>query len=274
MKKKLLLFVLVLSLILTPALSYAGSTQTLINANNEIGISYNLLSRYFTEVIGSDEITDSPGIGLSITALGNILTVPLVYEHIGYTNEYGKNTIIKTDILGMSARVGKAFIINQRTMIIPYLAYNYEKWDRNVSNAFVFGTEFFFNKLSYQDIYSYDALGVGVIGEYAITNTLVLKGRFQYSRMLNDNMTVYGAPTFFRFVISPTLPVLNVIAKLPPMSFNSENNPIYTIGAGVDYDIYGPLHIIAGIKYLRTSFGQTNINTSDINYSLGLAYSF
>ena len=267
MKKKLLLFVLALALILTPALSYAG---TLINANNEIGISYNSLSRYYTETIGDNESGNISGIGLSITGLGNILSVPLVYEHIGYSNNFGnfnytdavdgENVTDHSDILGVSSRVGKAFILNQRTMLIPYLAYNCQEWNRNIGDGYARNNIKYFG---YQEIYSYNALGVGVIGEYAIANDLVLKGRLQYSRMLSNNLNTYN------------------------INFNLGNRPIYTIGVGIDYDLYGPLHITAGIKYLKTYFGKSNINvlgiwsiyepssmTLDINYSVGLAYSF
>ena len=254
----------------------SNTVRALINANNEIGISYNYLSRYYTERIGDNESGHISGIGLSITGLGNILSVPLVYEHIGYTNNFGKfnytsaaqgfSAKTNTQILGVSARVGKAFIINPKTMLIPYLAYNYVKWDRNMGNTYVGNIEY----LGYQEIYSYDALGLGVIGEYAINNALVLKGRVQYSRMLSNTLNAHDTP-YFGFV-------------LPTIAFSLGNSPIYTIGVSIDYDLYGPVHITAGIKYLKTYFGKSNVNTLGIyepdsmteatNYSLGLAYSF
>ena len=246
-----------------------------------------MLSRYYTERIGDNESGNIKGIGLTVTGLGNFLSVPLVYEHIGYTNNFGNfnytsaaqgiSATDNSDILGVSARVGKAFIINPKTMLIPYLAYNYSKWDRNLENTTVGNVTYFGN----QEIYSYDALGVGVIGEYAITNALVVKGRLQYSRMLSNTMTAYNTPLIFNGV---------AVATLPPTSFSLGNNPIYTIGVGIDYDLYGPLHITAGIKYLKTYFGKSNVDnilglgiwyinepssmTEGMNYSVGLAYSF
>ena len=289
MKKKLLLFVLALALILSPALSYAGgnnlfgglikphkqnnTVRTLINANNEVGVSYNYLSRYYTERIGDNESGGISGVGLSITGLGNVLSIPFVYEHIGYTNQSGSfnytdgadgvNATDDSNILGVSARVGKAFVLNPKTMLIPYLAYNYEKWDRNIGNAVSGGIEY----SGYQEIYSYDALGLGLIGEYAINNALVIKGRVQYSRMLGNILNAYN------------------VSGYPAMTFNLGNRPVYTVGLGLDYDIAGsPFHITAGVKYLKTYFGKSEANeaglyepasiTDGLNYSLGLAYSF
>ncbi|MHB1702763.1 MAG: hypothetical protein ACYCS0_00900 [bacterium] len=287
MKKKLLLFVLALTLVLSPVASYASglfgglikpkpqsnTVKTLINANNEAGLSFNRLSQYYAERIGDNESGGISGIGLSITGLGNILSVPNVYEHIGYINQSGSfnytdgadgvNATDNSNILGISARVGKAFILNSKTMLIPYFAYNYGKWDRNIGNGYAGGVEY----SGYQEIYSYDALGLGLIGEYAINNALVLKGRVQYSRMLGNTLNAYN------------------VSGYPAMTFNPGNKPVYTIGAEIDYDIDGtPFHITAGIKYLRTFFGKSGANsdglykpasmTTDINYSLGLAYSF
>jgi hypothetical protein len=138
MKSKILLFILTLALLLSPQVSYAGgnnifgglikpkqqnnTVRTLINANNEIGLSYNYLMRYYTERIGDNESGGISGIGVSITGLGNILSVPNVYEHIGYINQSGSfnytdgadgvNATDNSNILGISARVGKAFILN------------------------------------------------------------------------------------------------------------------------------------------------------------------
>jgi hypothetical protein len=148
-------------------------------------------------------------------------------------------------------------------MLIPYIAYNYGKWDRNIGNDYTGGIEY----SGYQEIYSYDALGLGLIGEYAINKALVLKGRVQYSQMLGNTLNAYN------------------VAGYPAMTFNFGDRPVYTIEAGVDYDIDGtPLHITAGIKYSRMFFGKSAANsdgiyepasmTSDLNYSLGLAYSF
>ena len=289
MKKKLLLFILALTLVLSPTLSYAGgknlfgglikphkqnnTVRTLINANNEIGLSYNYLTQYYTERVGDNESGGISGIGLSITGLGNILSVPFVYEHIGYINQSGNfnytdgadgvNATDNSNIVGISARVGKAFILNSKMMLIPYLAYNYRKWDRNIGNGYAGGIEY----SGYQEIYSYDALGIGLIADYAINDALVLKGRVQYSRMLGNTVNAYN------------------VSGYPAMTFNLGNRPVYTIGAGVDYDINGtPFHITAGIKYSRTFFGKSAANslglyepasmTTDVNYSLGLAYSF
>ncbi|MHB1680688.1 MAG: hypothetical protein ACYCTB_09325 [bacterium] len=289
MKKRLLLFVFVLALalVLSPVASYANglfgglikpkqqnnTVRMLINANNEIGLSYNYLMRYYTERIGDNESGGISGIGLSITGLGNILSVPNVYEHIGYTNQSGNfsytggadgvNATDNSDILGISARVGKAFFLNPKTMLIPYIAYNYGKWDRNIGSGNAGGIEY----SGYQEIYSYDALGLGLIGEYAINNALVLKGRVQYSQILGNTLNAYN------------------VSGYPAMTFNLGDRPIYTIGAGVDYDIDGtPFHITAGIKYSRMFFGKSAANsnglyesasmTTDVNYSLGLAYSF
>jgi hypothetical protein len=289
MKKKLLLFVLALALILSPTLSYAGgnnlfgglikphkqndTVRTLINANNEVGVSYNYLTRYYTERIGDNESGGISGIGLSLTGMGNFFSAPLLYEHIAYNDNSGNfnytdgadgvNATDNSNTLGISARIGKGFILNSKTMLIPYLAYNYEKWDRNIGNSYSGGVEY----LGYQEIYSYDALGMGVLGEYAINKDLVLKGRVQYSRMLDNTLNAYN------------------ISGYPAMTFNLGNRPVYTIGLGLDYDISGsPFHIDAGIKYLKTYFGSSVSNeaglyepssmTEGFNYSLGLAYSF
>ncbi|MHB1665438.1 MAG: hypothetical protein ACYCT7_09300 [bacterium] len=289
MKSKILLFILTLALLLSPQVSYAGgnnifgglikpkqqnnTVRTLINANNEIGLSYNYLTQYYTERIGDNESGGISGIGLSITGLGNILSVPMVYEHIGYTNQSGSfnyadgadgvNATDNSNILGISARVGKAFILNSKTMLIPYIAYNYRKWDRSIGNGYAGGIEY----SGYQEIYSYDALGLGLIGQYAVNKALVLKGRVQYSQILGNTLNAYN------------------VSGYPAMTFNLGDRPVYTIGAGVDYDIDGtPFHITAGIKYSRIFFGKSAANsdglyeaasmTTDVNYSLGLAYSF
>jgi len=296
--KRLLLFVLSFALLLSPSISYAGgwtgshlgsehatmfgglayarrsnTVQTLINANNEVGLSYNYYTQYYAESIGDNENGGISGLGLSVTALGNVLSVPMIYEHLAYTNDSGnfnytdgvngENTTDNTNILGVSARIGKALFLNSRTMLIPYLAYNYRKWDRNLSNGYAGNIEY----LGYQEIYSYDALGLGLLGEYAINDALVLKGRLQYSQMLGNTLNTYDMTGY------------------PDMTFNLKNEPVYTAGVGLDYDIAGtPLHATAGIKYIKTYFGKSNANvlglyepdsmTTGLTYSVGLSYSF
>lgn len=290
MKKKLLLFVLALALVLSPAMSYADglfgglikpknqnndTVRTLINVNNEIGLSYNNLSQYYTERVGDNESGNISGIGLSITGLGNILSVTNVYEHIGYTDQSGNfnytwprrgftvNATDNSNISGISARVGKAFFLNSKTMLIAYVAYDYRKWDRSLDTVYAGGGTYFGS----QEIYSYGAVGLGLIGEYAVNDALVLKGRVQYADMSGNTLNVYD------------------YSGNPAITFNPGNKPVYTIGAGIDYDIDGtPFHITAGIKYSRIFFGESNPNswgayepasmTIDLNYSLGLAYSF
>jgi hypothetical protein len=297
--KRLLLFILGFALLLSPSISYASgwtsshlssehatmfgglayarhssnTVQTLINANNEVGLSYNYYTQYYTERIGDNENGGISGLGLSVTALSNVLSVPMVYEHLAYTNDSGnfnytdgadgENSTDNANILGVSARIGKALFLNSRTMLIPYVAYNYRKWDRNLSNGYAGGIEY----LGYQEIYSYDALGLGLLGEYAINDALVLKGRLQYSQMLGNTLNTYDMTGY------------------PNMTFNLKNEPVYTVGVGLDYDISGtPLHVTAGIKYVKTYFGKSNANvlgfyepnsmTTGLNYNLGLAYSF
>ena len=285
MKKKILLFFLALALILLPAISYAGqgslfgglvnkpaynrsSVQTLFNANNEIGLSFNSIGQYYTERIGDNETGRISGINISISSLGNLFTVPLVYEHLGFSNSSGNfnytdsadsvNTTDNTDILTFSARLGKAFVLTSRTLLIPYLSYGYRKWDRNIaSTSTVTG---------YQEIYSYNDLGLGLIANYAVTPKLVLKGRVQYAEMLSNSM------------------VANLLPDYPAMTFSLGNRPVYTLAVGLDYAVYGPFHLNAGIRYMKTFFGKSVINeagfyepssmTENFVYNVGLAYSF
>ncbi len=285
MKRKILLFVFALALILSPAISYAGqgslfgglvnkpaynrsSVQTLFNANNEIGLSFNSIGQYYTERIGDNETGRISGINISASSLGNFFTVPLVYEHLGFSNSFGNfnytdsaagvNTTDNTQIFSASARIGKAFLLNSRTMLIPYLSYGYRKWDRNIASTS--------SVTGYQEIYSYNDLGLGLLADYTPVSNLVVKGRVQYAEMLSNSMDANNLPGY------------------PSMTFSLGNRPVIAIGLGLDYAVYGPLHLTAGIKYVKTYFGKSVINeagsyepssmTENIVYNAGLAYSF
>ena len=260
MKRKVLLFVLALVLSLTPTISFAaqsslfggkikpqtstGYSQTLIAANNEIGVSFDSTQQYYNESIGDNESGSITGLNLSVSSLGNMLTMPLIYEHLGYSNNFGNfnytdsadgvNTTDNTNILTASARLGKAFVLNRQTMLIPYITYGYRKWDRNIASTSTVS--------GYQEIYSYNDLGLGLIADYAVTHKLVLKGRVQYAEMLSNSLVANNLPGY------------------PAMAFSLGNRPVYTLAVGLDYDIYGPVHLDAGIRYVKTSFGKSELN--------------
>ncbi len=257
MKKiNLLLFALVLFL---ASNAYAGSSS-IIRANNMVGVGYLYTSQYYAEhmnnIPSDSESGHAGGVKLFASVMRNLGPISNMYGYADYYRGAGAGNYTYPGFTGFSSgfvlngyslRGGKGFEIANDVMATPYINYGYREWSRNIG---------------YQELFEYNDMGIGVLGEYTPINRFVLKGRIQMDEMLSDELHVYN---------------LNGANDIP---ITLGKKPVYTFSVGANYLLVHDISIFGNLSYMRTSFGQSsngagpNSDTADLNLNIGIGYNF
>jgi hypothetical protein len=198
---------LALLLIATLAGSAAQANDAITAVNNEVGlsiggenISYHEWQSGSSIPTQPDGYLDSnygtmPAVGLSLTRQGSIFSISNIYTALSVQGAFGRTqysgsmshsicsgtpgtglddtrscgvkwepyrTSTSDDTLDVSARIGKAFPLGARAQITPYVVFGAHAWNRNV--PWLNGDDVYWNLIG----------GVGGLGQYALTNRLVL----------------------------------------------------------------------------------------------------
>ncbi len=242
------------------------------NTNNAIGIQ--AISTYvnYTETVrGSTLDTEQgyvPGFALNVSfmqdwLLGNDYLAATFSQNTGKTNYTGSylgssqgygsvkqsNPAVLTDF---SLRYGKGFVLNDQVMVTPFIELGSHQWKRNLG--------------SYQETYSNRYYGLGLLGQVAITNALVLSSNAMIGNTVNSYISETGSPS-----ASGTL----------------GNSTIYRLGISGDYAFTKSLHGNIGLDYTSFSYGQSastrvgryavyepNSTSQYTTYKIGLSYNF
>jgi len=181
---------------------------------------------------------------------------------MGYTLVSSPSGEIINDI---SAEVGKGFfVLSDRAILIPLFQGEYRHWNRTVPGGF-----------SPMEDYVYFAAGLGVRGDYAVTDRLALTGKIGWEYMIDPTNQTAANPSFSK----------------PSNLLSLGARPIYQVSVGADYHLTEHIHAVLELDYSRFSFGQSPpvyyfINTrryyeleppsltNDLLGQLGIAWSF
>lgn len=254
--------------------------QDIESANNQIaGHLQNNNTKYYETVNGSlldSESSHISGYGLSASVMkdlwsgrdyflmkyrtfegdpvytGGSMANPLYGSVLG--ESYAK-------VRDYSIRYGKGFVFDDDLMLTPYVELGYHHYDRTLG----YGTP-----TSYQEIYTHNAYGVGILGQCSPSDSLVYSAYMFIGRTFNSHIVVVLAAPYTGFS-----------AKLG-------NSTLYQVGASIDYAFTKNIHANLGVYAAGWQYGasasqpiggglsayepdsETSITTIDI----GIGYSF
>lgn len=242
------------------------------NSNNAIGVQ--AISTYvnYTETIGSTTLDTEqgyvPGFALNVSfmqdwLLGNDYLAATYSQNTGNTNYTGSyigssqgygsvKTTSPATLTDFSLRYGKGFALNDQVMATPFIELGSHQWDRNLR--------------TYQETYTNNYYGLGLLGQVALSNTFVLSASALVGNTVNSNISISGSPY--------TGGALG-------------NSTVYRLGISGDYAFTRSLHGNIGLDYTSFSYGQSaatrvgryvyyepNSTSQYTTYKVGLSYNF
>jgi hypothetical protein len=231
--------------------AHAG-TSDIKAANNQVG--FQLMSTHvdYTETgdgtLAPSGILDTergpvPGYALTISTMQDLWLgndyIEAEYDHASGNTEYvggllgppptPYGSVVGTSgatLTNYSARYGAGFVVNDRSMLTPYLELGHHEWDRNVNMG---------------ETYTHNYYGIGVVGQYASTDRLVLSARALFGSTFAANIVVNGA-----------------------FSGALGSSALFRAGVGADYVLVQNLHATLDADYTSFNYGISAL------YALGV----
>jgi opacity protein-like surface antigen len=248
---------------LLPA-AHATDNETLFRANNVIGFSLGSQQQNYREFINgatadSNKGDIKPSYRLYATAQRDWLGIRDLYLGASVSYASGSNTYDgalvnlitgeekpfsarqPTRLFDWNLRVGKAFTFNQAesVQLTPYLDYAQHRWDRLDSGDLG----------SYSEHYSHSVVSLGVIGQYAPTEKLVLSAEAQLGYLYDasvrarslEGLLYLGDGYFIRGANGP---------------ITLGNHNTVKLGVGADYAVTSSFHVTANYGWQRYGYGK------------------
>ena len=222
--------------------AFAG-TSDIKAANNQVG--FQLLSTHvdYTEtgdgILAPPGTLDTekgsvPGYALAISTMQDLWLgndyIEAQYDHASGNTEYvggllgppptPYGSVVGTSgatLTNYSARYGAGFIVNDQSMLTPYLELGHHEWDRGVNLG---------------ELYTHNYYGIGVIGQYTPADRLVLSARAMFGSTFGSNIAINGA-----------------------FSGALGNSALFKAGAGADYALVQNLHATLDVEYTSFNYG-------------------
>jgi hypothetical protein len=247
-----------------------------VNVNNEIGIAFQNLWQWYNETYQGaqlDKETGSiPGFDAKFSVMRDIWGISNVYAAVRYAYSSGTVTYNGALLSGqpyvgnsgatindVEVELGKGFLINPDLLITPLIEGGYRDWQRDVQGPG-----------GYNEDYSNGYIGVGVRGDLALNDRLVLTGKLGLAATLGPSMTASGGAL--------------AAEGLPPTTYSLGNTGLFQVGVGADYLLADRIHLYGGLDYSHFGFGASNVNefglfepsstTSDFTIRIGFAFGF
>lgn len=273
MKNNKLALTLALAFGLT-GLARADGLAAIQAVDNEAGISFTRTnldyhepdSLYSTGTPNLDrESGNVNGFTLNVSVLRNLLLgndylaakISRVSGTVGYYGFRGGGTAYNgasgATLLDYSLRYGHAFVADEAAVFVPYLEIGRHTWSRNVGNGVPGG---------YAENYQHNYVGVGVLAQYAVANSLVVSADLMTAQMFGAHISVSSSG----------------------LNENLGNNPIVHVGLNADYAVWQNVHLTASMGWTHYSYGESAMNSTGYyepasatgirTASVGLAYSF
>ncbi|MGF6440332.1 opacity protein-like surface antigen [Paraburkholderia youngii] len=234
---------------LAALMAFAASAQAgtgIVGANNEFTLSggiHNLDYSEHSPTAGEPSTLDSESgnqgaFGLAWTHQGTILNIPNVYLSVsgnfifgstsysgylqdGYGNLYPYDGSTQNNQQDFQLRIGQSYPLgaNRQFQLTPYFTYSYHHWKRQPGGE-------------YNEDYSHNGLGVGLLGQYAPTPYVVLSADVSVQAMLGAQIKVDGYPTM-----------------------DLQNRPIKTLTLGADYAVTPRFHVNGSYRFTSFDYG-------------------
>ncbi len=197
--------------------------------------------------------------------MGNLAGVRNVYGQINfhydsgsiaYKGAVGRRPYDGTDRATMyriMGRLGKGFSVCPNAMVTPYVALGYQHWNRHLLGPY-----------GYTEDYSALLVGMGVKGQYALTNRLVLGANAELLAVTNGQMT----PHLFNGLYGTA-------------HFGTTGEEV--VGLDANYRLTGHVHLFGGLEYthynytggpLRFGALEPSSSTNLFDLDAGVAYAF
>ena len=246
---------------------HATDNDAFVRANNVLGLSFGSQHQDYREFIDGANVDSNigsvkPSYRLYATAQRDLFGVSDLFfgASISYAN--GSNTYrgalvnwitgeqtpvtsrTPTHLFDWSLRAGKAFTLNEAASVqmIPYLDYSRHRWDRLDSGDIG----------DYSEHYNHTALSVGIIGQYAPTEKLVLSAEAQIGHIYDANVRVRSmeGPIYF----SDGRDIYYVDGAEGPVVLGSHRSRL--LGFYADYAVTSAYHVTAGYRWQRFGYGR------------------
>ena len=254
--------------------SYATMRQAVLNSENNLSVNISALHFQYhenaVEGTGDDESGYAPGFGISASVLLPQRGLPtdyyaaLMYDFSAGNVTYGGHYLVSglplmaTDHAvynRIEARIGVGGRLIGGAELIPFAAFGYQAWNRNIENPGQIGTDEF------------------------------------YSAWLAGGGLKLDVPLSPRVVVSATAEMLALIgANVDNNSFGLNHSMGISgeerVTLGLDYALRGPLHMTAAAYYEHFNYAgfaggpQTDYlyeplsTTTQVGANVGVAYSF
>lgn len=252
-----------------------ADTLTIVNANNEIGVAaLGSLTNYQEHITPGPSDTESgmtPGVLVKGSYMGNLMGVQNVYGQLkasytigdiaykgavfnpstGATSPYDATD--DSTMYRIMGRMGKGFTFGNDLMATPYVAAGYQHWNRHLVGPY-----------GYTEDYSAVLAGVGVKGQYALSNRLVLGANAEFLAVVDGKMT----PNLYD-------------GMLGTANFKTSGEEV--LGLNADYRLMGHVHLFGGVSYthydytgglLNYGYYEPSSATDLFDVDAGVAYAF
>jgi hypothetical protein len=224
------------------ATAFAG-TSDIKAANNQVGIQLMSTNVDYTEtgdgISAPSGTLDTekgsvPGYSLSISTMQDLWLgndyIEAEYDHASGNTDYvggligppptPYGSVVATSgatLTNYSARYGAGIMVNDQSMLTPFLELGHHEWDRAVNQG---------------ESYTHNYYGIGMLGQYTPADRLVLSANAMIGSTFGSNIAING-------VFSGAL----------------GNSSLYRVGVGADYSFQQNLHGIIGVDYTSFSYG-------------------
>ncbi|MBU2802257.1 hypothetical protein HFV02_08295 [Acidithiobacillus caldus] len=275
MKKMLLGSVLMAISTMALAGTASDGISSIVATNNEAGIAVTgNLFNYQEHITPGPSDTESgwtPGFQVKASVMRDLMGLSNVYGQVKFSYNSGgidyhgavenlsTGTATPYDTTDDSTqyrilgRLGKGFAITDNAMLTPYVAIGYQHWNRHLVGPY-----------GYTEDYSAVLTGLGVKGQYALTQRLVLGANAEFLAVVDGQMT-------------PNLD------GLPLGTANFGTTGEERVGMDADYRLMGGLHLFGNLDYTHYDYTGGNLNygfyepfsaSNQFAVGAGLAYSF
>lgn len=249
------------------ALPLAARAQNLpvVNVNNEIGLAADGMlqdqqDRYLPGAGTSPELSGwQPGLDAKASVMKDLWGISNVYAALRFTFNDGQSSVGPTppyagsynrQTENLNIELGKGFLITNRFLLTPFIQGGYTNLQSSAFDATNTTTNGF--------------VGLGLRGDYALTDRLVLTGRLGWAETVGGNFNTSEN-----------------------YNFGYGDGPMWQAGIGLDYLVYGNIHLYGGVDYTDYALARGALqpvgvglsrapqaNFNDLNLHLGIAWGF
>ncbi len=250
------------------SLPLAARAQSLpvVNVNNEIGLAADVMlgDRSVNYLPGngpSPELSGwQPGLDAKASVMKDLFGISNVYAAVRFNFNDGESSISPTppyhgtyndQTNNLDVELGKGFLITDKFLLTPFIQGGYTNLQTSIDNATTTTTNSF--------------VGLGLRGDYALTDRLVVTGRLGWAETVGGNFS--GRFNY---------------------SLGYGDGPGYQAGIGLDYLLYSHIHLYGGVDYTNYTlergalqsvgfFGEQRAPQqafNDLNFHLGIAWGF